>query len=54
MTRDDWQRFKNLVLFKLWVTDRQLSGIWLLVALIIFILLAIPAVGYLFDWWQTP
>jgi hypothetical protein len=50
MTKDNWQRLKNLSLFKLWVTDKQLSRYWPIVALIACILLAITAVGYLFGW----
>lgn len=50
MTKDNWQRLKNLSLFKLWVTDRQLKRLWPIAALIAAILLAITAVGYLFGW----
>ena len=48
MNRDTWQRLRNLSLFKLWVTDRQLRQLWPLVALIAGILLIITALGYLF------
>ncbi len=48
MTRDNWQRLKNLSLFKLWVTDRQLRRVWPIVVLIAGIMLAITLVGYLF------
>jgi len=50
MTKDNWQRLKNLSLFKLWVTDKQLSRYWPIAALIACILLAITALGYLFGW----
>jgi hypothetical protein len=40
----------NLSLFKLWVTDNQLSRLSPIAALIAALLLAITAVGYLFDW----
>jgi len=49
MTKENWQRLKNLSLFKLWVTDRQLSRLLPVAALIACILLAIMAVRYLFD-----
>jgi hypothetical protein len=48
MTKDNWQRLKNLSLFKLWVTDRQLNRLLPIAALIACILLAITAVTYLF------
>ena len=48
MTKDDWERFRNLSLFKLWVTDKQLNRLWPIAALIGFILLAITGVLYLF------
>ncbi len=48
MTKDNWQRLKNLSLFKLWVTDRELRRLWPVAALIAFIILAITAVKYLF------
>ena len=49
MDKDDWQRLRNLSLFKLWVTDRQLRKLWPLAALIACILLIITALGYLFS-----
>jgi hypothetical protein len=49
MEKDDWQRLRNLSLFKLWVTDRQLRKLWPLAALIAGILLIITALGYLFS-----
>jgi hypothetical protein len=50
MTKDNWQRLKNLSLFKLWVTDRQLSRLWPIAALIAGILVTITAVRYFFAW----
>ena len=50
MTKDNWQRLKNLSLFKLWVTDRQLSRLWPIAALIACILLAVTVLGHLFAW----
>jgi hypothetical protein len=50
MTKDNWQRLKNLSLFKLWVTDRQLRRLWPIAALIASILLAMTAIRYLFAW----
>ena len=50
MTKDNWQRLKNLSLFKLWVTDRQLGRLWPVATLIAAILLAIAAAGSLFGW----
>jgi len=49
MDKDDWQRLRNLSLFKLLVTDRQLRKLWPLAALIAGILLIITALGYLFS-----
>jgi hypothetical protein len=48
MTKDNWQRLKNLAIFKLWVTDRQLSRLWPVAALIASIILVVTAVVYLF------
>jgi hypothetical protein len=50
MTKENWQRLKNLSLFKLWVTDRQLSLLWPIATLIAAILLAITLIGYLVRW----
>ena len=43
MKRDDWQRLKNLALFRLWVTDRELERLWPLAALLVLVLAAIFA-----------
>jgi hypothetical protein len=48
MTEENWQRLKNLSLFKLWVTDKQLRRWWPLAALIAVVFLLIAAVGRLF------
>ena len=48
MTKDNWQRLKNLSLFKLWVTDRDLRRLWPIAALIASIILAMAVVKYLF------
>jgi hypothetical protein len=48
MTNDNWQRLKNLSLFKLWVTDRQLRRLWPVAALIACVLLVVTALRYLF------
>lgn len=46
MDKYNWQRLKNLSLFKLWVTDRELKR-WLpLVALLSFVLLLATAVRW--------
>jgi hypothetical protein len=50
MTRDNWERLKNLSLFKLWVTDKQLNRLWPIAALIACILLAIAVVAHLLGW----
>jgi hypothetical protein len=50
MTKDNWQRLKNLSLFKLWVTDKQMRRLWPIAALIACILLVITAIGYLVGW----
>jgi hypothetical protein len=48
MTDEDWQRLRNLSLFKLWVTDKQLGKWWPLAALIAVVILVVAAVGRLF------
>jgi hypothetical protein len=48
MTEENWQRLRNLSLFKLWVTDKQLRRWWPLAALIAVVILLITAVGRLF------
>lgn len=48
MTRDNWQRLRNLALFKLWVTDRQLRRLWPLAALLAFIVFAGTAFWFVF------
>ena len=48
MNKENWQRLKNLSLFKLWVTDKQLSRLWPLAALITAILLTVIFIGYFF------
>jgi hypothetical protein len=49
MTKDDWQRLKNLSLFKLWVTDRELNRLWPLAALIALAILVATAVWWIFS-----
>jgi hypothetical protein len=46
MTDKNWQRLKNLAIFKVWATDRELRPLTPLVALIGFIILLISAL-----WW---
>lgn len=48
MTNENWQRLKNLSLFKLWVTDKQLRRLWPVAALIACIILIMTAVKWLF------
>ncbi|MBA3961943.1 MAG: hypothetical protein H0X40_08585 [Chthoniobacterales bacterium] len=48
MTRENWQRLRNLSLFKLCVTDRQLRQLWPAAALIALILFLVTAVRYFF------
>jgi hypothetical protein len=43
---ETWQRFRNLVLFKVWMTDRQLKKFWPVVALIAVTMVAIAAIRY--------
>jgi hypothetical protein len=50
MTKDNWERLKNLSLFKLWVTDKQLRRLWPIAALIACVLLAMAVVEYLVRW----
>ncbi len=47
MDKDSWQRLRNLSLFKLWVTDRQLSRILPYAALIAIVLSLVVAAAYL-------
>jgi hypothetical protein len=46
MDKYDWQRLKNLSLFKLWMTDRQLKRWWPLVAFLSFILLLLTVIRW--------
>jgi hypothetical protein len=48
MTEENWQRLRNLSLFKLWVTDKQLRRWWPLAAFIALVILLVTAVGRLF------
>ena len=47
MTDKNWQRLRNLAIFKVWATDRELRPLTPLVALIAFIILIISALS----WW---
>jgi hypothetical protein len=47
VTEENWQRLRNLSLFKLWVTDRQLRRWWPLAALIAVFLLLVALLGRL-------
>jgi len=44
---ETWQRFRNLALFKVWMTDRQLKKFWPVVATIGLIMVAMAAFRYL-------
>ena len=46
MTEKNWQRLRNLAIFKVWATDRELRPFTPLVALIAFIILIVSAL-----WW---
>jgi hypothetical protein len=48
MNSKAWQRFRNLALFKLWVTDKQLRQLGSIVAGIGFVVTAIFIVMYFF------
>jgi hypothetical protein len=48
MTSDTWQRVKNLALFKVWMTDRQLRKFWPVAAGIALVALVLFAARYLF------
>jgi hypothetical protein len=50
MDRDTWQRLRNLSLFKLWVTDKQLRQLWPVAALLAAIIFLMTAAAYLFVW----
>jgi len=39
MTKDNWQRLKNLSLFKVWMTDRELVQFYPWIALLGFLVL---------------
>jgi len=43
VTDKNWQRLRNLAIFKVWATDRELRPLMPLVALIAFIILMISA-----------
>jgi hypothetical protein len=48
MNKYDWQRLKNLSLFKLWVTDRELKRWWPLAALLAIVLLFFTILRWFF------
>ena len=47
MNKLDWQRLKNLSLYKLWVTDKELSRLAPLAILIAIVFLIATAVRWL-------
>jgi len=49
MNKYTWQRLKNLSLFKLWVTDRELNRRWPIAALIAMVLLVPAGLHFLFS-----
>jgi hypothetical protein len=51
MNKYDWQRLKNLSLFKVWVTDRELKRWWPLIALLTFVLLLLMVFRWLWTQW---
>ena len=48
MTEENWQRLRNLSLFKLWITDKQLNRWWPLALLIALLLLVLAVVSEFF------
>ncbi len=48
MNKYTWQRLKNLSLFKLWVTDKELSQLWPIAVLIALVLFLIVGLRFLF------
>ena len=48
MTEENWQRLKNLSLFKLWITDKQLQRWWPIAAVIAILLLVLSGIVRLF------
>jgi hypothetical protein len=46
MNQDTWERLKNLALFKVWMTDRQLKKFWPVAATIALIIVSIVAFRY--------
>jgi hypothetical protein len=48
MTRNNWERLKNLALFKVWATDRQLRSLYPIIALIGVAILAMAAFAWFF------
>jgi len=49
MNKYTWQRLKNLSLFKLWVTDRELNQLWPIAALVAMVLLVLARLHFLFS-----
>jgi len=49
MNKYTWQRLKNLSLFKLWVTDRELNRLWPIAALVAMVLLVRARLHFLFS-----
>ena len=48
MTEENWQRLRNLSLFKLWITDKQLRRYWPLALLIALGLLVLAGIARIF------
>ncbi|MDQ2868090.1 MAG: hypothetical protein M3R59_06745 [Verrucomicrobiota bacterium] len=48
MTNENWQRLRNLAVFKLWMTDRQLLRYWPLAVFIVVVILALTVRKVLF------
>jgi hypothetical protein len=46
VTAKNWQRLKNLAIFRVWATDRELRPLMPLIALIAFVVLVVSAA-----WW---
>lgn len=48
MADENWQRLRNLAVFKLWMTDRQLIRYWPIAAVVTAVILALAAGKYFF------
>lgn len=48
MENENWQRLKNLAIFKIWATDRQMRKMWPIFMILLLALFLVVSI-----WWLT-